>query len=404
MAIDKEHTPHAEYLALMRDGELKPDPDQARAVDALEHLHQALNQYSPPNAQSGGWLSRLFSHTDSVSSSPKGVYLFGGVGRGKSMLMDLFYETAPLSTKRRVHFQEFMLDIHERLRSWHSLSMQQRKLALKNIVFDKKVDFDDPMPAIAHQIISTTTLLCFDELQVTDIADAMVVARLFQELFNRGLIVVSTSNRAPDDLYKDGLNRHHFTPFIDRIKERMEIIPLNGPVDYRYDRLKGVETYFHPVNEETTAKLSTIFFRLTDRDIADRDKVPSGELVVQGRKLFVPKSARGVAVFSFKRLCASPLGAAEYLAIAKTYHTVIMVAIPQFTDENTSEAIRFMHFIDALYEHNVKFLCSAVAPPQQLYCSGNIGFEFERVISRLMEMQSEDYLISGHGKSLSKSV
>lgn len=403
MATDKKNTPHTEYQALMQAGELKPDLDQAKAVDALEHLHNALNHYSRLDLQSGNWLSRLFSHANDVSNTPKGIYLFGGVGRGKSMLMDLFYETVPLSAKRRMHFQEFMLDIHVRLKNWYGLSKQQRKLALKDIILDRKIDLDDPMPAIAHQIINTTTLLCFDELQITDIADAMVVTRLFQELFNQGLVVVSTSNLAPDELYKNGLNRHRFIPFIDRIKERMEIIPLNGPIDYRYDRLKGVETYFYPVNEETTEKLSAIFFRLTDRNIADRDKVPSGELIVQERKLFVPKSARGVAVFSFKRLCANPLGAADYLAIAKTYHTVIMVAIPQFTHENASEATRFMHFIDALYEHNVKFLCSAAAPPEELYCSGNIGFEFERVISRLMEMQSEDYLTRGHGKSFSKT-
>jgi cell division protein ZapE len=404
MIAGKKNTPQTEYQALMRAGELKPDSDQANAINALECLHEQLSHYSRSSILKSNWLSRLLSRADGTLNIPRGIYLFGGVGRGKSMLMDLFYETAPLSTKRRMHFQEFMLDIHARLRIWHGLSTQQRKLALNGIARDRKIDLDDPMPAIAHQIASTTTLLCFDELQITDIADAMVVTRLFQELFDQGVVVVSTSNRAPDELYKNGLNRHRFIPFIDRIKQRMRIIPLNGPIDYRYDRLKGVETYFHPVNDITTAALSTIFFRLTDRNIEDRDKVPSGELIVQGRKLFVPKSARGVAVFSFKRLCANPLGAADYLAVAKSYHTVIMVAIPQFTHENTSEATRFMHFIDALYEHNVKFLCSAAAPPQQLYRSGNIGFEFERVISRLMEMQSEDYLTRGHGKLFPKPV
>ncbi len=398
MIADQKYTPRIEYQTLMEAGELKPDIDQANAINALERLYEELSSYARSNIRKSNWVSRLFSRADSTLNIPRGIYLFGGVGRGKSMLMDLFYETAPLSAKRRMHFQEFMLDIHARLKAWHGLLTQQRKLALNGIARDRKIDLDDPMPAIAHQIASTTTLLCFDELQITDIADAMVVTRLFQELFDQGVVVVSTSNRGPDELYKNGLNRHRFIPFIDRIKQRMEIIPLNGPIDYRYDRLKGVETYFHPVNDITTAALSTTFFRLTDRNIEDRDKVPSGELIVQGRKLFVPKSARGVAVFSFKRLCANPLGAADYLAVAKAYHTVIMVAIPQFTHENTSEATRFMHFIDALYEHNVKFLCSAAASPQQLYRSGNIGFEFERVVSRLMEMQSEDYLIRGHGK------
>ena len=404
MIADKKNTPRIEYQALMEAGELKPDIDQANAINALERLYEELNHYSRSNVRKSNWFSRLLSRADGTLNIPRGIYLFGGVGRGKSMLMDLFYETALLSAKRRMHFQEFMLDIHARLKAWHGLSTQRRKLALNGITRDRKIDLDDPMPAIAHQIASTTTLLCFDELQITDIADAMVVTRLFQELFDQGVVVVSTSNRAPDELYKNGLNRHRFIPFIDRIKERMEIIPLNGPTDYRYDRLKGVETYFHPVNDVTTAALSAIFFRLTDRNIEDRDKVPSGELIIQGRKLFVPKSARGVAVFSFKRLCANPLGTADYLAVAKAYHTVIMVAIPQFTHENANQATRFMHFIDALYEYNVKFLCSAAAPPQQLYRSGNIGFEFERVVSRLMEMQSEDYLIRGHGKLIPKSA
>ncbi|SER65633.1 cell division protein ZapE [Nitrosomonas sp. Nm51] len=384
----------------MQDGELKLDADQAGAVAALERLHHELSGYTPAGIRKNGWFARFFYKHDNIPEPPRGIYLYGGVGRGKSMLMDLFYGVAPVEIKRRVHFHEFMLEIHHHLKAWHRLSSQQRKQTVKDLqnMQGRKIDLDDPMPAIGQQIARQAVLLCFDELQVSDIADAMVVARLFNELFRQGVVVVATSNRQPDDLYKNGLNRHRFVPFIDHVKAVMEVIALNGPMDYRYDRLKGIDTYFYPVNEQTTTALSTVFFRLTDRSVEDRDKVPSGELIVQGRKLFVPKSARGVAVFSFKRLCANPLGPADYLAIARAYHTVIVVAIPQFTHENASEATRFIHFIDALYEHGVKLLCSAAVPPELLYQSGNSGFEFERTVSRLVEMQSKDYLTRGHGK------
>jgi cell division protein ZapE len=382
-------SPEAEYHALIQAGELKPDADQARAVAALERLHHELLNYHAPGSKRP---LDLFRWLDSGKPVPQGIYLHGGVGRGKSMLMDLFYAVAPISSKRRVHFHEFMLDIHARLKEWHDLSARERTQR------GGRANDDDPIPSIARQIASEAALLCFDELQVTDIADAMVLTRLFKELFTQGVIVVATSNRPPDELYKNGLNRQRFLPFIERIQEKLHIIPLDGAVDYRYNRLKGAQTYYFPANEETSAQLSATFFRLTDRRVEDRAKVPSEELNVQGRALFVPKAARGVAVFSFKRLCANPLGTADYLAIARTYHTVIMVAIPQFNRENSNEARRFIHFIDALYEHGVKFLCSAAVPLQSLYAGGDTGFEFERTISRLTEMQSEDYLARGHGK------
>ena len=394
----EENGPEAEYQTLMQSGELKPDADQARAVASLERLHRELVNYPAIGNQNNKfsfknwWPTGLFGWSGN-KPAPKGIYLYGGVGRGKSMLMDLFYSVAPMTFKRRVHFHEFMLDIHARLKQAHDLSSQKRGQRGGGRASDA-----DPIPVIARQIAGEATLLCFDELQVTDIADAMVLTRLFNALFEQGVIVVATSNRLPDELYKHGLNRHRFLPFIEQIKESLELVELEGPVDYRYNRLKGAQTYYFPVNDETTAQLSATFFRMTDRRIEDRAKVPSEMLNVQGRTLFVPKAARGVAVFSFKRLCANPVGSADYLAIARTYHTVIMVAIPQFTPENSDQAKRFITFIDALYEHNVKFLCSAAVPPQLLYAGGGSSFEFERTISRLMEMQSEDYLTRGHGK------
>lgn len=396
----KEAGPETEYRALMQAGELKPDTDQARAVTTLERLHRELINYSEIGRKSYGFFSKdwwpagFLNWSGNHKSTPKGIYLYGGVGRGKSMLMDLFFAVSPMSSKRRVHFHEFMLDIHARLKKWHDLSAQQRAQ------HGGRAADDDPIPSIARQIANETNLLCFDELQVTDIADAMVLTRLFEELFSQGMVVVATSNRSPDDLYKEGLNRQRFLPFIERIKEKLEIVVLDGPTDYRYNRLKGEETYYFPVSEATTAQLSTIFFRLTDRCVEDRAKVPSEVLNVQGRTLFVPKAARGVAVFSFKRLCANPLGSADYLAIARTYHTVIMVAIPQFSKENNDQAKRFIMVIDAFYEHGVKFLCSAAVPLQSLCIEGSVRFEFERTLSRLMEMQSEDYLARGHGKAI----
>ncbi|MCK0068398.1 AFG1 family ATPase [Kordiimonas sp. 5E331] len=389
--------PLAAYTALEKEGEIRADDDQRRVLEYFERLYGDLKDYPEVGDKSGGlalknWrFSRLFQWSGKDRKPPRGLYVYGGVGRGKSMIMDLFYEIAPVKAKRRVHFHEFMLDVHARLKEWRSLSGKERAAR------GGRASEDDPIPPVARQLAAEATLLCFDEMQITDIADAMVIARLFKEMMECGVVVVATSNRPPNDLYKDGLNRQLFLPFIDKLNADFDVITLNGPTDYRYDRLKGVDTYYTPVNSETTAKLSEAFFRLTDRDVENRDKVPSDELTVQGRKLFVPKAARGVAVFSFKRLCANPLGSADYLAIARAYHTVIMVAIPQLSKEKRNEAKRFVTFIDALYEHGVKFLCSAEVAPEELYPAGDGSFEFERTVSRLMEMQSEDYLARGHG-------
>ncbi len=395
--LTRENGPIAAYEALQQQGEIRPDDDQYRALGYFETLYNELIDYPEISSKGAGlslksWrFSHLFRWSGGDKKPPRGLYIYGGVGRGKSMLMDLFYDVAPVKSKKRVHFHEFMLDVHAGMKEWRGLSGKERAAR------GGRASEDDPIPPVARQIASEATLLCFDEMQVTDIADAMVLSRLFMELLECGVVVVATSNRPPDDLYKDGLNRQLFVPFIDRLKKDFDVVTLDGPTDYRYDRLKGVDTYYTPINQETTDKLSAAFFRLTDRDVEDSDKVPSEELMVQGRKIFVPKAARGVAVFSFKRLCANPVGAADYLTIARAYHTVIMVAVPQLSQEKRNEAKRFVTFIDALYEHGVKFLCSAAVPPEDLYPAGDGVFEFERTVSRLMEMQSEEYLHRGHG-------
>jgi cell division protein ZapE len=359
------------YAALVAAGELKPDPDQAKAVQALDRLARELD------GAKGGLLRRLFGRS---RQAPRGVYLWGGVGRGKSMLMDLAYDHIAVAPKRRVHFHEFMLKVHQRLR-------EARRHAE-----------GDPIAPVAEVIAAASRLLAFDEMVVNNPADAMILSRLFTALIEQGVAVVFTSNRPPRDLYKDGLNRELFLPFIALIERRMEVVPLNGPTDYRLDRMQGLDTWLVPNGPEATAKLSTAFFRMTDYPVEDRAHVPSEELEIEGgRTLHVPKSLKGVAVFSFKRLCGEPRGAADYLAIARRFHTVIIVGIPIMGPEKRNEAARFVTLIDALYDHRVKLLAAADAEPADLYPSGDGRFEFDRTASRLEEMQSADYLGKGHG-------
>ena len=357
------------YGALVAGGELKPDPDQANAVAALDRFAARLGPKR-------GMLSRLFAKAE----APCGVYLWGGVGRGKSMLMDLAYESIATEPKRRTHFAPFMLDVHQRLRA------------------ARATEEGDPVIAVAKQLADEVKFLAFDEMMVTNSADAMIMSRLFTALIGEGVAIVTTSNRPPTDLYKDGLNRDLFMPFIALIEARMEVVSLNGPTDYRLDRLQGLDTWLVPNGPEATAKLSEAFFRLTDYPVEDRAHVPTEALDVGGgRSLHVPKSLKGVAVFSFKRLCGEARGAADYLAIAQRFHTVILVGIPVLTRENRNEAARFVTLVDALYEHRVKLLAAADAEPAALYPAGDGRFEFDRTVSRLEEMQSADYLGEGHG-------
>ncbi|MGN6496446.1 MAG: cell division protein ZapE [Tsuneonella sp.] len=363
----------ARYDALVAAGELKPDPDQRAAAERLAALQRELEADRPE-----GLLGRLFARKD---EQPRGIYLWGGVGRGKSMLMDLFVETLAIAEKRRVHFHAFMLEVDRVIRE------------------ERAKEAGDPIAPAAARLAADVRCLAFDEMVVTNTADAAIMARLFTALIvDEGVTVVTTSNRPPRDLYKDGLNRSLFLPFIALIERFIDIVSLNGPVDYRLDRLAGIDTWHSPLGEEATAQVREAFFRLTDYKPEDAAHVPSAELDLGGgRTLHVPKSLKGVAVFSFKRLCGENRGAADYLAIAQAYHTVIVVGVPVMGPDNRDEAIRFTKLIDALYENNVKLFAAAAAEPEDLYRSGQGSFEFARTVSRLEEMQSADYLSQGHG-------
>ncbi|MBA4047962.1 MAG: cell division protein ZapE [Sphingomonas sp.] len=361
------------YRALVEAGELRPDPEQAAAAMKLAALATALE--ATPRRGSVLWraLGRL-------PDPPRGAYLWGGVGRGKSMLMDLFFTCLDIRRKRRVHFHEFMIDVHQRL------AEERRKEA------------GDPIAPVAAAMVGESRLIAFDEMVVNNSADAMILSRLFTAMWARGLTVVTTSNRPPHDLYKDGLNREHFLPFIALIGDKTEVLPLNGPVDYRLDRL-GSETLWHvPNGPAATRTLSDMFFRMTDYPVEDRAMVPAEDIVLGGgRILHVPKSLKGVAVFSFKKLCGEARGAADYLAVARRYHTVFLVGIPRLGPENRNEAARFVTLIDALYEYGVKLIAAADASFDALYPAGDGAFEFARSVSRLTEMQSDDYRARGHG-------
>ena len=365
----------ARYYALIEAGELKADPDQSAAVTRLARLQTDLE--TVPKRGSVLWRA-LTRKPDSI----EGVYMWGGVGRGKSMLMDLFIETLAIDRKRRVHFHAFMQEVHALLREV------------------RKGKTGDPIPLVARQLAEGIRRLAFDEMVVNNSADAMIMSRLFRALIeDEGVTVVTTSNRPPHDLYKDGLNREHFLPFIDLIWERLEVMSLNGPTDYRLDRLGGIDCWHTPLGDAATAQVREVFFRLTDYKPEDAEHVPSAELDVGGgRMLHVPKSLKGVGVFSFKKLCGEARGVPDYLAIARVYHSVIIVGIPQMGKDMRNEAARFVTLIDALYEHRVKLFATAAAQPDDLYIEGDGAFEFERTASRLMEMGSDEYMALGHGE------
>ncbi len=353
-----------------------PDAAQTDAAARLDRLADALN--APRD-----WLG--FGER----KTPRGLYLWGAVGRGKSMLMDLFFEAAPVRAKRRVHFLDFMQETHAFIFEWRKLSQSERRRSPDHVPGAG----EDPIAPAAKHIAEAATLLCFDELHVTDIADAMILGRLFDQLFDRGVVVVATSNRRPDDLYRNGINRQLFLPFIDRLNTEMDVFELAAARDYRLDRLTEAPVYYSPLGHEVDAAMDAAFAR----QISGAAVTPA-VIDVQGRRLEIPAQAAGVARFTFDELCARPLGAADYLAIARHYHTVLLDRVPRLDPDRRNEAARFVTLIDALYEAKTKLVMSAAVEPDDLYPAGDGSFEFQRTASRLHEMRSTVYLGAEHGQ------
>ncbi|TNE60012.1 MAG: cell division protein ZapE [Alphaproteobacteria bacterium] len=361
------------YRDLVRSGQVTQDPAQELAVEKLQLLVQRLEGYRP------GKRRRLFGRAE---PEPVGLYLYGDVGRGKSMLMDLFFDLAPQEKKRRVHFHAFMQEVHEEIFRWRKLSEAARRGEPHYV----KGAGDDPIPPVAAKIAAEAVLLCFDEFQVSDVADAMILGRLFEALFERGVIVVATSNRDPWSLYEGGLNRPLFEPFIAMIAEKLEVHHLDSPRDYRLERLKGAPVYHCPLGAQADAALEAAFEQLTDGAAGE-----PFSLEVKGRQVVLPRTAKGVAMASFEALCGAALGAGDYLALAGAFDTLILSGIPALGPESRNEAKRFVTLVDALYEAHGKLIASAEVPVLGLYPAGDGSFEFARTVSRLMEMQSVEY-------------
>jgi cell division protein ZapE len=359
---------------------IERDAGQLDVVERLARLEARILEHRLARKSSSlGW---LFAKTVNALPPIKGLYIFGEVGRGKTMLMDLFFAASPVVRKRRAHFHEFMLDVHERIYALR----QKMKLG--------EHAGEDPIRLVAAQLMQEAWLLCFDEFHVTDIADAMILGRLFAVMFERGVVVVATSNVPPEELYKDGLNRALFVPFIRMLEQHMDVVRLAARIDFRLEKLAGMPVWYVPADEKADAALDDAWRRLTGGQRGTAQELP-----LKGRSVHVPRAVRGVARFPFHDLCEHPLAAADYLRVAHEYHTVILDHIPVMNFDTRNAAKRFIILIDTLYDMNVKLIASAAAQPDGLYSAAQ-GFEaqeFKRTASRLIEMRSEAYLARPHG-------
>src|SRR6516225_8265754 len=367
------------YQALVLSGAIEPDPAQAEVAEAFANLEQRLVGYKPARKQ--GLLGRLFA--DKNGGPPRGLYVHGEVGRGKTMLMDLFFQASPVEHKRRAHFHEFMAEVHERIYGYRQ-EIARGELANADVI-----------ALTAQAIFDEAWLLCFDEFHVTDIADAMILGRLFAKLFELGTVVVATSNVAPDDLYKGGLNRALFLPFIAEINDHMNVLRLDARTDFRLEKLQGVKMWLVPADAEADAALDRAWAKMTGHA-----KCKSRDISIKGRILHVPCSAHGVARFSFADLCEKPLAASDYIRLARDYHTILVDRVPVMDYAERNAAKRFISLIDTLYDNAVKLMASAQADPVSLYLAtdGNEANEFKRTSSRLIEMSSDSYLALPHGR------
>jgi len=361
----------AAYRERLSRGDIRPDAAQEQALVALSRLEGDLNALSEPG----------FSSLFRKPRGARGLYLWGPVGRGKSMLMDLFFESAPIEKKRRTHFHVFMAEVHRDIDAWRKGDAAARKARFG------QSKGDDPIQPTAERIAGSARLLCFDELQVTDIADAMILGRLFEALFAQGVTLVATSNRPPDDLYKGGLNRQLFLPFIAMLKERLEVVSVRGPVDFRLDRLRGARTWLAPDDADNAREFDRLWI-----DMLDGAEETGATLEVLGRRLHLPRASGGLLRASFASLCEHALGPQDFLAVADRFHTVFLEDVPRLTPARRDAARRFNTLVDTLYEAGAKLVALAAVEPAALYPEGDGSFEFERTVSRLQEMRSADWL------------